>query len=833
MSAVPPSSISSSTEGSGSGGHDRANDHHYDSLNSKTSHAVTNKHNASSGENWKGENFRGGRGKERGRGFNKGTIPYRGRGGAGGRRGGRARGRGRGGPHAGRMHHKRDDAHSMGESHRPNGRRHRPRAKGGDYHSSNREEPEEKRIRFETPSTSSSADGVLNGIQHDPFSAESSTAFPSSHLPSNTTTTSPSVSNFAQLHAALNSPESITLYLKDKDRKESILTDNKTLQTFIAAALSGRPEEMWIEWITNCKGDVFDILFALYSLATTTSRQNNNCNRASSASCVGGKGGRPSILLRPSSHEFLIQLEKHGVCHSSWEASLNAPPYNVDTSLLSPKAMLKQLAALDPFARLQRWIELSHTPEDLHVCGEKMQAFWMEEFTQSQFQQKQQQEEEEVRKQAEEEGGKAGCESEASEQWSSSSPLGKRSGVSHPAGGGGSLSLKEEKKRGGDYESRCMLLSKWVSKMRRVADSTTVVEAAAEGETTTEEIEGEGVSEKPLSITEEKKMENEDSMQPSSPGVAPCSHDEDGLNGKVDKDDEEKSKSRAEKVPQYLCWSKAQRQLMKDSFSMAVEWLGRIMNVSQAGANGGSWVMHLRSPTGKLLRYAEWASLLKLVRIRDVEKLRTLDDTAKESLSQTVLQMELVSQIKEIPPGDSEALQRLLDKLWEEESEEGNHKKNKKKIATESDDEDDTVEEEKGKDKLNTTSVSTSSSARAALRGCFSPSSSDVLSSIATAVSHASIDPALEELTTRRLIATQHSLRRKFLQQQAAAATGTKTNENSSFPSSGSSSIVPSGGVPLHPPQLPRRALRLIEKYAQKERQAILTKRIDELKKEA
>lgn len=96
------------------------------------------------------------------------------------------------------------------------------------------------------------------------------------------------------------------------------------------------------------KKELYHILFSLYSLCTTA-----------------------GMTLNFASHEFVIRCEQYGVRKKEWEASLTASG-EVDTSLLSPKAMLKQFVEMDVEGRLRRLVELSSTPADLLKCLQKL-----------------------------------------------------------------------------------------------------------------------------------------------------------------------------------------------------------------------------------------------------------------------------------------------------------------------------------------------------------------------------------------------------------------------------------------------------------------------------
>eukprot|EP00796_Vickermania_ingenoplastis_P011060 gene11060-7691_t len=154
-------------------------------------------------------------------------------------------------------------------------------------------------------------------------------------------------SSFARLRSEVETPAEVALYLAAHRRE--VLRTPKALHTFLSAALAGRAASFFDDLAKNFKKELFDLLFGLYSMAST------------------GK-----MPLSPASHEFIIRCEQCGVRDAAWEADLAA--HGVDTSLLTPKAMLKRLGQLDPVGRLQRLLETCATPADLAKCARRLKT---------------------------------------------------------------------------------------------------------------------------------------------------------------------------------------------------------------------------------------------------------------------------------------------------------------------------------------------------------------------------------------------------------------------------------------------------------------------------
>lgn len=259
-------------------------------------------------------------------------------------------------------------------------------------------------------------------------------------------TASGHLSIFAQLRRTLTTPESVVEFLKKEEEKKkgvsaapphqqqreeeeskakkrrgrkanddvvvqaSVWTDPKLLLLFLHAGLSGRDDAFYSALMAEYKPLVFDLLFTTYSLCTTV-----------------------KMPLRPVVHEFVIRCEQHGVKGTRWLEDLTQSGAR-DTSLLTPKMILKKLALLDPVGRLQRLIEMSCGPEDVQKCAHRLQKLI----------------------------------------------LSSADGASSPIGGGdeaegdsdhrrsvtGTLSPKAEEER---YAAHCRLLSKLLSRIRRIA----------------------------------------------------------------------------------------------------------------------------------------------------------------------------------------------------------------------------------------------------------------------------------------------------------------------------------------------------------------------------
>lgn len=189
-------------------------------------------------------------------------------------------------------------------------------------------------------------------------------------------------SNFALLRSVLGDAETIAEYIRDYHSSEKF-REAKSVNTFLQA-ISQRPKAVYEELMSQYKNEVFttlERLFALYAL-----------------------GKNPMI---PPAHEFLIRCEQEGVRKSAWgegvrtlpvraaeaDAAIPAegetegvapspqPPAPVAplldaevASLLSPRELLKKLASLDAVGRLQRLIEMSRSVADIQVCAKKLTA---------------------------------------------------------------------------------------------------------------------------------------------------------------------------------------------------------------------------------------------------------------------------------------------------------------------------------------------------------------------------------------------------------------------------------------------------------------------------
>ncbi|CAG9584060.1 conserved hypothetical protein [Leishmania major strain Friedlin] len=189
-------------------------------------------------------------------------------------------------------------------------------------------------------------------------------------------------SNFALLRSTLGDAETIAEYIRDYHSSKKF-SEVKSVNAFLQA-VSQRPKAVYEELMSQYKDEVFttlERLFALYALGKT-----------------------PMI---PPAHEFLIRCEQEGVRKSAWGEGVRtlpvkaaetdaaipaegeaegvapspqppapvAPPLDAEAgSLLSPRELLKKLASLDVVGRLQRLIEMSRSVADIQVCANKLTA---------------------------------------------------------------------------------------------------------------------------------------------------------------------------------------------------------------------------------------------------------------------------------------------------------------------------------------------------------------------------------------------------------------------------------------------------------------------------
>lgn len=387
-------------------------------------------------------------------------------------------------------------------------------------------------------------------------------------------------SGFAQWRSRFTSAESVDAFLQDK-ANASVFQDPKTLQTFLSAAFSGRTDDLLAAFIESHKGHVFQLLFSLYSLATT------------------GK-----LTLQPGSHEFLLRCEQFGVKQDEWGSSLHSE-YGTDTSVITPREILLQLARMDEVGRLQRRIELSHTPEAISKCAKKLYKLVMTAA--------------EAHAEVPSEAGE-GASVSASSSTSYSAPVQRKKVKKHVGRTGSSKAAAAHDL----YGSRCLLLGKLVSKMRRVA-----------------EIDPSAPKATPRVDAEAKEMDEQHQEAPSEAtevGVEPSSH------------------------PAYQQWSEDAVEMYRSACHYAVECLEKLLKDKP--------VSSIAHPTTKLCRFADWAVPLHLMMPEDGARVHALESVTQECLEQTAAQMEIVMRLKALPAGDTNALEAVLDELWVEGSDE-------------------------------------------------------------------------------------------------------------------------------------------------------------------
>lgn len=85
------------------------------------------------------------------------------------------------------------------------------------------------------------------------------------------------------------------------------------------------------------------------------------------------QGSAKNGVVQPQGHEFVVRCEQHGLKKSAWFDGVR-PLANTAAPLLSPKAMLKKISAVDPQGKMIRRIEMCKSMEDLAGTAERLMA---------------------------------------------------------------------------------------------------------------------------------------------------------------------------------------------------------------------------------------------------------------------------------------------------------------------------------------------------------------------------------------------------------------------------------------------------------------------------
>jgi hypothetical protein len=478
-------------------------------------------------------------------------------------------------------------------------------------------------------------------------------------------------SNFALLHSMLGDAAMIAEYIREYHSSEKF-RDAKSVNTFLQA-ISQRPETVYAELMANYKDEVFttlERLFAVYAL------------------------GRQSMI--PPAHEFLIRCEQAGVRKAAWADSVktlpakkpeteeehaegnagtdtataaassasspapspsSAPTLPAEaTSLLSPRELLKKLSALDPVGRLQRLIELSDTVEDVQVCAKKLAVL-----------------------------------------------LSDTDGPDSGSGNGNTVNNTGERF---DFVAKCQLISKLLSKARRVVEPAFAPTKEAANE------------KKAGHYAKEEGKEDEEE----------ATSRETALGGRADGGiaaAEAKSASPADSnavAESEVDASAAATSLRRRREPLTEEEIEAFHSTLSLALRTLECVLRNRPPNmpqqplSKFSKLLEWCKIHGLLASEDEHFIAMLAQEAEKDLVEQATQLEAVITLKSLTAGDTAALTQVVNQLW-----------------------------------------------RAGDEKCFAPSSVDVLSAIAVAASAASIEAATKRLIADRLVQTQRYLADKVV----------------------------------------------------------------------
>ncbi|CAJ1993905.1 hypothetical protein conserved [Leishmania donovani] len=410
-------------------------------------------------------------------------------------------------------------------------------------------------------------------------------------------------SNFALLRSTLGDAETIAEYIRDYHASKKF-REVKSVNTFLQA-VSQRPKAVYVELMSQYKDEVFttlERLFALYAL-----------------------GKSPMI---PPAHEFLIRCEQEGVRKSAWGEGVRtlpvkaaeadaaipaegeaedlapppqppapvAPPLDAEAaSLLSPRELLKKLASLDVVGRLQRLIEMSTSVADIQVCAKKLTAL----ITDAQ------------------------------------DDVEKDSVIPTPSA---------EKF---DYAAKCQLISKLLSKARRLVEPTFAPppRAAAKG----------------ASDTHVEEPAEEATVRSSEQVFG--GDDEEGLPRTAA---EAASSGTSATAVDHAALAVTQRRVpltddeiegFQAAISAAFHALETVLEQRPPNVT--------QQPLSKFCKVLEWCKEKGLLAAADERFATLLEQQAENDIAEQANQIETVISLKSLTPGDTAALREVVDQLWE------------------------------------------------------------------------------------------------------------------------------------------------------------------------
>lgn len=376
------------------------------------------------------------------------------------------------------------------------------------------------------------------------------------------------VSAFTVLRTALENAASVAEYVREchgnaKTKKGGFFNDAKATNMFLQA-VSNQPDTLYAELFGTYKSEVNAILERLFSLFSVS-----------------------RVAMTPAAHEFLIHCEQHGVRSAEWGASGIKPlEEGAAPSLLLPRDMLKRLIGIEPIPRLQRQIELGSTIADIAKCTSKLDTLQ----------------------------AKADAPEEDEDRMLT---MEDDDAIANPTGVPSGADL--------DYAQRCQVISKIVSKARRlltVADK----EAPVSNEAVPAPLAGEGGA----TAAPQEGTGAEKSAQPkakSEPALVPLTAEE--------------------------------REMVRtDIVHKTIEMLLRTLERRPPGS--------MSTPISKVLHFAEWCLANDLITQVDHDTVGSLKEKTNEDLEAQTVQLETVMKLKELGASDDEGLRAIADQLWAE-----------------------------------------------------------------------------------------------------------------------------------------------------------------------
>lgn len=258
------------------------------------------------------------------------------------------------------------------------------------------------------------------------------------------------------------------------------------------------------------------------------------------------------VTMSPSAHEFVIRCEQHGARAASWATGVS-PLEGKEPSLFTPRELIKRLAAISPVARLHRQIELCHSVEDIATCAKKLQTL---------------------------------------------------------------VSTVEDNEGGGlDYATRCQLVSKVISKARRLVTVRPATSADHRS-----------------SVEPQAEKEETDASEENAPSMS----------------------SAMERV---IDLTKAEREQFQDLVHITLRVLRKVLAARPTST--------VQQPTAKWVLFSKWCTAHDFIREEDSILVKELEQKWEDDLIKQATQLEAVMRLKELATGDEDALLAVVEELWQ------------------------------------------------------------------------------------------------------------------------------------------------------------------------